>query len=80
MAEKQTVGSVTYQNADQTYFDKRGLKRHARVWSLGLLVSMQSFRDSFPVGTWVLVAAGSATCSGRQSSSPSCISGWYFRW
>jgi len=37
MAEKQVVGSVTYQNAEQGYFEKRGLKRHARVWSLWAL-------------------------------------------
>jgi len=37
MAEKKTVGGVTYQNADKDYFEKRGLKRHARVWSLWAL-------------------------------------------
>jgi len=37
MAEKQVVGSVTYQNAEEGYFEKRGLKRHARVWSLWAL-------------------------------------------
>jgi len=37
MTEKQVVGSVTYQNADTGYFEKRGLKRHARVWSLWAL-------------------------------------------
>jgi ethanolamine permease len=37
MTDKKTVGSVTYQNADSTYFEKRGLKRHARVWSLWAL-------------------------------------------
>src|SRR5687768_10431872 len=37
MAEKKVVGSVTYQNADKQYFEKRGLRRHARVWSLWAL-------------------------------------------
>jgi len=37
MSEKKTVGSVTYQSADKEYFDKRGLKRHAKVWSLWAL-------------------------------------------
>jgi ethanolamine permease len=37
MSEKKSVGSVTYQNADKDYFEKRGLKRHARVWSLWAL-------------------------------------------
>jgi len=31
------VGSVTYQKADEAYFEKRGLKRHARIWSLWAL-------------------------------------------
>ncbi len=37
MTEKKTVGSVTYQEAGQEYFEKRGLKRHARIWSLWAL-------------------------------------------
>ena len=37
MTDTKTVGSVTYQNADKEYFEKRGLKRHARVWSLWAL-------------------------------------------
>ena len=37
MSDRKTVGSVTYQNADKDYFEKRGLKRHARVWSLWAL-------------------------------------------
>jgi ethanolamine permease len=31
------VGSVTYREAGSDYFDKRGLRRHARVWSLWAL-------------------------------------------
>lgn len=37
MTGKKVVGSVTYQNADKDYFEKRKLKRHARVWSLWAL-------------------------------------------
>ena len=37
MTDKKIVGSVTYQNAGKDYFEKRGLKRHARVWSLWAL-------------------------------------------
>jgi ethanolamine permease len=37
MTDKKTVGSVTYQNADKEYFEKRGLRRHAGVWSLWAL-------------------------------------------
>src|SRR5215510_8181176 len=37
MTDKKTVGSVTYQNAGKDYFEKRALKRHARVWSLWAL-------------------------------------------
>jgi ethanolamine permease len=37
MAESKVVGSVTYQTVDSEYFHKRGLKRHARIWSLWAL-------------------------------------------
>ena len=37
MTDKKTVGGVTYQNAGKDYFEKRSLKRHARVWSLWAL-------------------------------------------
>jgi len=37
MAEKKTVGSVTYHQTDSDYFAKRGLRRYARVWSLWAL-------------------------------------------
>ena len=35
--DQQKVGTVTYQTKDRAYFEKRGLKRHARVWSLWAL-------------------------------------------
>ena len=34
---RRTVGSVTYREADQGYFDQRGLRRHAGAWSLWAL-------------------------------------------
>lgn len=37
MAEKESFGSVAYQDVDDAYFEKRGLRRYARVWSLWAL-------------------------------------------
>ncbi len=37
MAESRKVGGVTYRDADQEYFEKRTLRRHAGVWSLWAL-------------------------------------------
>jgi len=37
MSEKQSVGSVTYKTVGQEYFEKRGLRRYAKVWSLWAL-------------------------------------------
>ncbi len=37
MSEKQTVSGVTYTKANEGYFEKRKLRRHARVWSLWAL-------------------------------------------
>jgi ethanolamine permease len=37
LAEQRKVGSVTYREAGQDYFGKRGLRRHAGVWSLWAL-------------------------------------------
>ncbi|HMJ14047.1 MAG TPA: amino acid permease, partial [Polyangiaceae bacterium] len=37
MTEPKVVGSVTYKSVDSKYFEQRGLKRHARVWSLWAL-------------------------------------------
>jgi ethanolamine permease len=37
MAKAKSVGSVTYQDTDSGYFEKRELKRHARIWSLWAL-------------------------------------------
>ena len=37
MPEKEIVGGVQYHAVDAEYFEKRGLRRHARVWSLWAL-------------------------------------------
>lgn len=37
MAIERKKGSVTYQDVDKSYFEQRGLKRHAGVWSLWAL-------------------------------------------
>jgi ethanolamine permease len=37
MTGKKTVGSFTYTRTDEGYFEKRGLRRYARVWSLWAL-------------------------------------------
>lgn len=37
MAQKKVVGSVTYRSVGSDYFEQRGLRRHARVWSLWAL-------------------------------------------
>ena len=37
MSEQRKVGSVTYREVGEEYFQKRGLRRHAGVWSLWAL-------------------------------------------
>lgn len=37
MTQNNPVGSVTYKDAGRDYFEKRQLKRHARIWSLWAL-------------------------------------------
>jgi ethanolamine permease len=37
MTDKQTVGGVTYKSVGSEYFEKRGLRRYAKVWSLWAL-------------------------------------------
>src|SRR5205823_11466567 len=37
VAQERKVGSVTYREVDRDYFEKRGLKRHAGMWSLWAL-------------------------------------------
>jgi len=50
------VGSVTYTEVGQDYFEKRGLKRHAGVWSLwalgvGAVISGEYYGWNFGLGT-----------------------------
>ena len=37
MTDTHTAGGVTYRKVDQGYFEKRGLRRYAKVWSLWAL-------------------------------------------
>jgi ethanolamine permease len=37
MTDTHTAGGVTYKKVDQSYFEKRGLRRYAKVWSLWAL-------------------------------------------
>jgi len=37
MTDMHTAGGVTYRKVDQGYFEKRGLRRYAKVWSLWAL-------------------------------------------
>ncbi len=37
MTDSHTAGGVTYKTVDQSYFEKRGLRRYAKVWSLWAL-------------------------------------------
>ena len=55
MSERK-VGSVTYQEVGEEYFEKRGLKRHAGVWSLwalgvGAVISGEYYGWNFGLGT-----------------------------
>jgi len=55
MSERK-LGSVTYREVDQEYFDKRGLRRHAGVWSLwalgvGAVISGEYYGWNFGLST-----------------------------
>jgi ethanolamine permease len=55
MSERK-VGSVTYQEVGEEYFEKRGLRRHAGVWSLwalgvGAVISGEFYGWNFGLGT-----------------------------
>jgi ethanolamine permease len=64
--EQRKVGSVTYQEVGEEYFEKRGLRRHAGVWSLwalgvGAVISGEFYGWNFGLGTggfWGLAIAG----------------------
>ena len=54
--ERRKVGSVTYQEVGEEYFKKRGLRRHAGVWSLwalgvGAVISGEFYGWNFGLGT-----------------------------
>jgi amino acid permease len=56
VAQERKVGSVTYREVDKSYFDKRGLKRHAGMWSLwalgvGAVISGEFYGWNFGLGT-----------------------------
>ena len=55
MSERK-VGSVTYQEVGEEYFQERGLRRHAGVWSLwalgvGAVISGEFYGWNFGLGT-----------------------------
>ncbi|HEU5224723.1 MAG TPA: amino acid permease [Actinomycetota bacterium] len=64
MSERK-VGSVTYQEVGEEYFEKRGLRRHAGVWSLwalgvGAVISGEYYGWNYGLGTggfWGLAIA-----------------------
>ena len=54
--QQRKVGSVTYQEVGEEYFQKRGLRRHAGVWSLwalgvGAVISGEYYGWNFGLGT-----------------------------
>ncbi len=65
MAQERKVGSVTYREVDQSYFENRGLRRHAGMWSLwalgvGAVISGEYYGWNFGLGTggfWGLAVA-----------------------
>jgi len=64
MQEQRPRSYVTYRDADEEYFDKRKLRRHAGVWSLWALgvaavISGDFFGWNFGLRT------ASADCSSR---------------
>lgn len=68
--DKQKVGSVEYKKANSDFFEKRGLKRYAGLWSLwalgvGAVISGDFFGWNFGLGSGgfggLLVATGIVT-------------------
>jgi len=56
VAEQRKVGSVTYREVGQDYFQQRGLRRHAGMWSLwalgvGAVISGEFYGWNFGLGT-----------------------------
>jgi ethanolamine permease len=56
LADERKVGSVTYREVGEDYFKQRGLRRHARMWSLwglgvGAVISGEYYGWNFGLGT-----------------------------
>jgi len=56
LADERRVGSVTYREVGEDYFKQRGLRRHARMWSLwglgvGAVISGEYYGWNFGLGT-----------------------------
>src|SRR5438034_3194338 len=56
MGQERKVGSVTYRDVGQDYFEQRRLKRHAGMWSLwglgvGAVISGEFYGWNFGLGT-----------------------------
>jgi len=56
VAQERKFGSVTYQEVDQGYFERRRLRRHAGMWSLwalgvGAVISGEFYGWNFGLGT-----------------------------
>lgn len=59
---RRTVGSVTYREADQQYFDQRGLRRHAGAWSLWALGVAAVISGDFFGWNFGLLEGGFGVC------------------
>ncbi len=63
MSERERkVGSVTYQEVDEDYFQKRGLRRHAAFWSLWSLGVAAVISGDFYGWNLGSTPEGSAAC------------------
>ena len=72
MADDHRPGGVTYAEIDEKYFEQRGLKRHARIWSLWAVGVGAVIPATFRGGIWESPPAAGAGCSWLRSSWPSC--------
>ena len=61
MSERK-VGSVTYQEVGEEYFQQRGLRRHAAFWSLWSLGVAAVISGDFYGWNLASASAGSAAC------------------
>ncbi len=58
MSDAKSVGSVTYRSTEADYFAKRGLRRHARIWSLWALGVGAVISGQFSGWNFGLASAG----------------------